>query len=125
MSIEDPARRRWWERLCWWRDPRWKARRRARREVDRLFAPPAPLLEGTSLRPSHRGRTQVLDVLEDPRAIVFGIVRHPRPHAFSPQSHQVLEVWIYWEHERRLERHRGVNLTRARGEDGEPPGPKA
>jgi hypothetical protein len=93
--------------------------RQARRELDALFNE-RTLLKGTSLKPHHLGRTQVLEVLEEPRRILFGIVRHPRPYAFSRQVHEVLEVWCYHLDPPRLERVRGHNLSRKEGGDGQP-----
>ena len=107
--------------LKWWRDPRRHLRKRARRELNDLFLARRDLLLSTSLRPEHRGRTQILDVEDEPLTVVFGIVRHPRPYAFSRQFHEVMEVWTYWPEEGRLERIRGHNLSRERGTDGDPP----
>ncbi|MEW6743601.1 MAG: hypothetical protein AB1486_12665 [Planctomycetota bacterium] len=61
----------------------------------------------------------MLDVLDQPQRIFFGIVRHPRPHPFSRQHHSVLEIWCYHVEEERLERMEGRNLTRERGEDAD------
>ncbi len=104
----------------WWADPRRRLWRRARRALDDLFRNKTELLEPTSLRPEHRVRTQVLDVRESPFEILFGILRHPRPHAFSRQFHEVVELWRYDVEEGVVERLKGHNLTRARGEDGDP-----
>ncbi len=104
----------------WWRSPQRRLRRDAERRLDLLFADRA-LLAGTSLRPDHRGRCQLLDLSQAPARIGFGIVRHPRPYAFSRQAHEVVELWIYDVEARRLERVKGVNLTRERGGDGDPP----
>jgi len=121
------ARTRWLERLpglralrAWWNAPARRARREAERALDELFARDE-WLAGTSLRRDQRGRVRVLDLNGAPARIGFGIVRHPRPYKFSRQFHEVLELWIWHVDERRLERTRGVNLTRARGSDGEPP----
>ena len=105
----------------WWDAPRRRLRAAARRDLARLFRERRDLLAATSLRPDHASRVQLLDVLESPRRICFGIVRHPRPYAFSRQFHEVLEVWCYHVEDERLERLKGVNLTRARGSDGETP----
>lgn len=104
----------------WWNAPERRARRAASRELDRLFAS-GDLLAGTSLRPDHRGRVQILDLSGAPARIGFGIVRHPRPYSFSRQFHEVVELWIWHADERRLERVKGINLTRGRGSDGDPP----
>jgi len=101
-----------------WR--RWRedmARRRAaERALDLLFGD-AALLATTSLRPDHRARCQLLDWHEAPTRIGFGIVRHPRPYSFSRQRHEVVELWCFEPAARRLERVKGVNLTRASGGD--------
>ena len=47
--------------------------------------------------------------------IRFGILRHPRPYPFSRQSHKVIEYYTYHVPEGRLERQRGVNITRRNG----------
>lgn len=104
----------------WFHSPPRRARKLARRELDRLFGEHSARLRGTSLRPKHRGRTQILHVEAGPLRIHFGIVRHPRPYAFSQQFHEVLEVWCYDVESGRLERQKGVNLSRQRGEDGDP-----
>ena len=52
--------------------------------------------------------------------VFFGIVRHPRPYAFSSQHHAVLELWCWHADEGRLERLKGRNLTREAGEDDAP-----
>jgi len=106
--------------LGWWSSPQRRLRREAERRLDELFRDPKRLA-GTSLRPDHRGRCQILDLSQAPRRIGFGIVRHPRPYAFSRQHHQVVELWLLDVEERRVERVKGVNLSRARGGDGEPP----
>lgn len=113
------ALRAWWGRAkarvgCW--RARIARRRAADRLLDELFGSPK-LLAGTSLRPDHRSRCQLLDLAAAPERIGFGIVRHPRPYAFSRQRHEVVELWCYEPARGRLERVRGVNLTRARGDD--------
>ena len=112
---------RWLARpfALWWNAPERRLRREAGRALDAVFASPE-LLAGTSLRPDHRGRVQLLDLTQAPARIGFGIVRHPRPYAFSRQFHEVVELWIWHAGERRLERAKGINLTRARGSDGDP-----
>jgi hypothetical protein len=104
----------------WWNAPERRKRREAGRALDVLFARP-DLLAGSSLRPDHRARVQLLDLSRAPARIGFGIVRHPRPYAFSRQFHEVLELYVWHADEQRLERAKGVNLTRARGSDGDPP----
>jgi hypothetical protein len=103
----------------WWNAPERRKRREADRALDALFRRP-DLLAGTSLRPDHRGRVQLLDLSKAPARIGFGIVRHPRPYAFSRQFHEVVELWVWHADEQRLERAKGINLTRARGSDGDP-----
>jgi len=51
--------------------------------------------------------------------IRFGILRHPRPYPFSPQSHKVVEVYVYDLLAGRIEVERGSNVTRRRGEDAD------
>ena len=106
--------------LRWWNAPERRRRRDAERVLDELFARPERLA-GTSLRPDHRSRVQLLDLSHAPARIGFGIVRHPRPYAFSRQFHEVVELWIWHADEQRLERVKGINLTRRRGSDGDPP----
>lgn len=105
----------------WWNDPHRRLRRRSRQELRRLFDQRRDLLRGTSLRPEHGSRVQLLDARDQPWEILFGIVRHPRPYVFSRQSHEVLEVWCYRVAGPQLERLSGHNLTVERGEDGEAP----
>ncbi|MBL8841866.1 MAG: hypothetical protein JNL90_10105 [Planctomycetes bacterium] len=103
------------ERWRGWR--RSVARRRAaERALDALFQDPRRLA-GSSLRPDQRPRCQLLDLSAAPERIGFGIVRHPRPYPFSRQHHAVVELWCYEPASGRLERVRGVNLTRRAGED--------
>jgi hypothetical protein len=63
---------------------------------------------------------QILDLSGAPARIGFGIVRHPRPYHFSKQFHEVVELWIWHADEERLERVKGINLTRRRRSDGDP-----
>ncbi len=49
--------------------------------------------------------------------VYFGIVRHPRPYAFSHQSHKVLESYVYDIAAGTIRRTAGKNLTRASGRD--------
>ena len=104
----------------WWKDPRRRLLRQGRQELDQLFLKHPLRLRGTSLRPKHRSRTQVLEVEAAPLRIWFGILRHPRPYGFSQQFHEVLEVWRYEPAAGSLEREKGHNLSRERGEDGQP-----
>jgi hypothetical protein len=102
---------------AWWR------RRRREREARRLLceALRSPeLLRGTSLRPSHAARCVLLEHEERDgriRRIRFGILRHPRPYAFSRQHHQVVEVYLYDVEGGRISRLEGWNVTRSRGLD--------
>jgi hypothetical protein len=47
----------------------------------------------------------------------FGIVRHPRPYAFSRQSHKVIEYYVYDVKTQTLGVVKGHNVTREGGED--------
>jgi len=104
-------------RAAWrrWREDA-SRRRAAERALDLLFRD-AALLATTSLRPDHRARCQLLDWNDAPNCIGFGIVRHPRPYSFSRQRHEVVELWRFEPGARRVERVKGVNLTRAGGGD--------
>jgi hypothetical protein len=80
----------------------------------------AEILGGTSLKPRHAARVVIVDHEETSGQILwirFGILRHPRPYAFSRQSHNVVEYWLYDVRERSLRVEKGVNLTRLDGED--------
>jgi len=104
---------------AWLREHRLDAR--ARRLIAGLFRDPA-LLAGTSLRPRHAARWVLIDREDEESKIVrvrFGIVRHPRPYAFSPQSHKVLERYVYDVRTRQLTREGGRNITRERGLDAD------
>lgn len=111
----------------WWRSRR--TRRRHRREAGRLlaalFADPERL-RATSLRPEHRARAALLrpEVEGDEVvAVHFSILRHPRPHPFSRQFHEVIEYWrLPAEPGSSPVRLRGVNVSREKGGDGEPSG---
>lgn len=104
---------------------RWRRQRRLRREARRLLDEAfsaRELLRGTSLRPQHHVRSQLVDFEEDGGRIVkihFGILRHPRPYAFSRQSHHVIEYYVYDVAARRIEVVRGVNITRREGRDAD------
>lgn len=113
---------------AWRRRRRGKRRRAAaRRRLREVFSTPGRL-EGTSLRPEHRARADLLDFdwdeeFDRPVAVRFGILRHPRPHAFSRQFHEVIEYWeVDLLRETPPRRVKGVNLSRKRGGDGEPSG---
>lgn len=105
---------------------RWLRRRRAEKEARRLLAAAfrdPEILRGTSLAPRHRARWVLLEAETEGGAVVrvrFGILRHPRPYPFSPQSHKVVEQYLYDVRARRIERISGLNLTRAKGEDADP-----
>ncbi|MEC9477435.1 MAG: hypothetical protein VX764_10395 [Planctomycetota bacterium] len=106
----------------WYR--RWKLFQRARSILRGIFQQPERLQE-TSLKPSHFGRCDVVDVESEDteiRSITFQILRHPRPHPFSRQYHLVAERWKISLPDGRPERCGSVNLSRLRGRDGEPPG---
>ena len=106
--------------LCDWFRKR-RLRREATRLVDEAFASP-DVLRGTSLRGRHAARWVLIGWEEENGRIArvdLGIVRHPRPYPFSPQSHKVLETWTYRVPERRFERQAGRNLTRESGMDAD------
>ncbi len=103
----------------------WRRKRRQEKEARRLvrdiFANPS-LLKGTSLSRRHAARTVVLSHDVEGGAVVrveFGIVRHPRPYAFSRQSHKVLEIYCYDIVKKKVVVQKGVNLTRAEGLDAD------
>ncbi len=104
----------------------WRQQRRIHREASRLvedlFRDPE-LLRGTSLKPHHAGRWVHLGHETDDEgrvtAVRFGILRHPRPYAFSRQAHKVIEHYTYFVKQRTLTRERGFNITRDRGLDAE------
>ena len=78
------------------------------------------LLAGTSLNPHHSGRSVLIDFETrdgELRLIRFGILRHPRPYAFSKQSHEVIEYYRYDITEPRIQVEEGLNLTRLHGQD--------
>ena len=101
----------------------WLKRRRlekkARRMLQDLFRD-GSLLRGTSLRPRHSSRSVFLgfEACEGELAVIrFGILRHPRPYAFSRQSHEVIEYYRYDLKEPRIKVMKGLNLTRLHGQD--------
>jgi hypothetical protein len=80
------------------------------------------ILRGTSLEPRHRSRWILLDQEMRGERIVrirFGILRHPRPYAFSRQSHKVIERYEYDVEARRITRLGGRNITRESGRDAD------
>ncbi|MBI4587096.1 MAG: hypothetical protein HY717_24050 [Planctomycetes bacterium] len=97
--------------------------RKARRLVDSLFQHPE-LLHGTSLKPRHRQRWIYLGhEVEggEVSRVRFGLMRHPRPYAFSRQSHQVAEYYTYDVAAGKVIREGGVNITRRQGVDADDP----
>lgn len=122
----------WWQ--SWWqRRRRW---RQARRLVRDLFDDPQRLT-GTSLRPAHRGRVEIVDVQVDVQVddgqvgqagdgdisrIYFTILRHPRPYPFSRQFHAVVQKYCYDVPAGQVRHEQSVNLSRLKGGDGEPGG---
>ena len=98
-----------------------RAESEARMLLARLFRSP-DLLRGTSLQPRHAGRWILLEHERtdgEVTKVQFGILRHPRPYAFSPQSHKVIEVYRYDVKEGRVERVAGYNWTRGSGRDAD------
>jgi hypothetical protein len=103
----------------------WLRKRREDREARRLvaaaFARPE-LLRGTSLAPRHAARWVLLGYEAEegrPVRIRFGILRHPRPYAFSRQSHKVLEEYLYDVAAGKVLRLGGFNVTRSKGKDAD------
>lgn len=103
----------------------WFRRKRREREARRLvagaFRSPV-LLAGTSLDPRHSGRWVLVDYELDEERIArvwFGILRHPRPYAFSRQSHKVVEYYLFDVAAGSIRRERGLNLTRRKGGDAD------
>ncbi len=95
--------------------------RSARRALAEAFRSPEAL-QDTSLRPNHAARWVVLDFEPAEGKIArvrFGILRHPRPYAFSSQHHKVVEVYSFDLAARRITRLEGFNWTRARGGDAD------
>jgi hypothetical protein len=96
-----------------------RVEREARKLLGEAFRSP-DLLEGTSLAPRHAARWVLLRHEEEDGHVArvwFGILRHPRPYAFSRQSHEVIERYLYHVGARRMERLEGRNITRERGKD--------
>ncbi len=101
---------------------RMRTARRARRLLEAAVAGDATARHGTSLKPRHAGRCVIQEIRQEDGEIVevyFGIVRHPRPYAFSRQSHKVLEFYVLRVDENRIQRLRGENLTRQAGRDAD------
>lgn len=104
--------------LAWWRTRRSEAKRltRARRELDELFFRRPEVLAGGRLKPHHRGRATILEIEEGKdgavERILFGIVRHPKPHPLAPRGDDVLELIEYWPRENRLTVAGSKNLRR-------------
>ncbi len=103
----------------------WIRRKRSEREARKLVAAAfrsGEVLRGTSLEPRHSSRWVLVDFeLEGgrPARIRFGILRHPRPYAFSAQSHKVLEYYLYDVQSARITRLEGYNVTRSEGKDSD------
>ena len=100
---------------------KWRRGREARRLLAQVFRSP-DFLRGTSLGSRHAGRWLVLDHESRDGRVVrirFGILRHPRPYRYSPQSHKVLEVYLYEVESGKVTRLGGHNLTRAEGKDAD------
>jgi hypothetical protein len=101
----------------------WLRRRREGREARRLLRAAfrdGTALHGTSLKPHHAARSVVVRHEAEGGQVArvwFGILRHPRPYAFSRQAHKVIEYYRYDVAAGRIERLEGHNLTRAAGED--------
>ena len=100
------------------------ARRRQRREADALldglFSSRPEVLDQGRLKPHHRHRVSVLEVIPDEEGrisrLVLGIVRHPKAHPLQPRGEDVLEILEYRPAEGHLEVMGSRNLTR-RGRD--------
>lgn len=105
----------------------WRQRRRQRQAwtlLRSLFDDPSRL-KGTSLRPSHRGRVDLVDFEWHDEAITrlrFVILRHPRPYPFSRQFHEVAQIYRYEAEDGSIAHEESLNLTRLRNRDGESPG---
>ena len=101
----------------------WLKRRRLEKQCRRLLRDlfrDSALLKGTSLRPAHSSRCVFIDLEArggELTVIRFGILRHPRPYAFSRQSHEVIEYYTWDLPASRIQVERGINLTRLQGND--------
>ena len=103
-----------------WRENR-RLEREARALLARAFETKTPL-KGTSLKARHANRWVLQDFDAKNGEVVsirFGIMRHPRPYAFSRQSHKVIEFYVYDVRGGRIEVMRGANLTRSSGRDAD------
>jgi len=103
-----------------WREAR-HFEREARRAVARVFRSPE-LLRSTSLRAEHAARAVLVRHEVSGGRLVrawFGILRHPRPYAFSRQSHKVVEYYSYDLEAGTVVRESGLNLTRREGRDSD------
>jgi len=101
----------------WFKDRRLE--KKARRKLCQAFQDTG-LLSGTSLKPHHYSRSVLVDFETRDGGIEiirFGILRHPRPYAFSKQSHEVIEYYRYDIGECRIKVEEGLNLTRLHGQD--------
>ena len=101
----------------------WLKRRRlekkARRMLQDLFRD-GSLLRGTSLRPRHSSRSVFLgfEACDGELAVIrFGILRHPRPYAFSRQSHEVIEYYTWDLSIPLVKVEEGLYLTELQGQD--------
>ncbi len=98
---------------------------RARKELRRILSDPERL-HGTSLRPAHAGRADLIEFESDGASLTrlrFSILRHPRPHRFSSQHHLVAEYWEIALPSGSLKRLQGLNLSKLQGDsDGRPAG---
>ncbi|MEM7164905.1 MAG: hypothetical protein AAF581_05535 [Planctomycetota bacterium] len=113
--------------MTWGWLARWRHWRQARRHIRDLFHEPA-LLAGTSLKPAHHGRVEVVDVQVDADQVThiyFTILRHPRPYPFSRQFHAVVQKYCYDVAARQVRHERSLNVSRLKGRDGEPGGGSA
>lgn len=83
-------------------------------------------IEGSSLRPVHAGRADLVEFTADGdefTSLTFTLLRHPRPHPFSSQHHLVAELWRVELPDGVPERVKGLNLSKLQGEgDGRPAG---
>ncbi len=105
----------------WWRQR--SLRRQAQRLIRDLFGSPERLRE-SSLRPDQYGRADLKRFETDASGsqvtvIYFGMIRHPRPYAFSRQAHHVYELYRYECETGVITVHDSVNLTRERGRDSD------
>lgn len=106
---------RWLETWKRWRQSA-RLRRCAQRRLDELFFVHRELLAAGRLEPHHRSRISILEIDPGPdgsvERILFGIIRHPRPHPLAPRGDEVLELLDYFPDQRRLSMAGSRNLTR-------------